>query len=303
MGEKDMIPRESSDLIIRMNDLVRRGLGLLENLEKTDLVAKKASMLTSDTAGQIVQSDESLWIVLTPGIKIEFVRVPAGEFLMGLREDDPDSHPVEKPQHRVYLDEYMIGMYPVTNRQYQAFVNAVGYKKPRHWGNGEIPQNKQDHPVIYVSWQDASAFCQWASKVSGLNVRLPTEAEWEKAARGTDGRTYPWGEDLDNSFVNYDRNVGNTTKVGSYESGKSPYGASDMAGNVWEWVADWSEKNYYQNSPMNNPPGPSSGQYRVARGGSWVSNVNLVRSAFRSWDVPSFTGDDIGFRCARGISP
>jgi formylglycine-generating enzyme required for sulfatase activity len=297
MGEKDIVPRESSDLVIRTNNLVRRGLSLLENIEKTDLVIEKASLLLiSDTAGQIVQSDQSLSIVLAPGVKMEFVRVPAGEFLMGSREDDPESLYDERPQHKVYLDEYLIGKYPVTNLQYQAFVKASGYKKPSHWINGEIPHNKQDHPVVWVGWEDAIVFCQWASKASSQDIRLPTDAEWEKAARGTDGRTYPWGEGLDMSLANYGRR--DTTTVSSYESGKSPYGAYDMAGNVWEWMWDWYNPYLGGNKDASSVFGTKN---KALRGGSWDDDGGVISCADRIVDL-SHASAYVGFRCARGTS-
>ena len=204
----------------------------------------------------------------------------------------------EKPKHKVYLDAYWMGKYPVTNAQYAAFVKANGYKKPSHW-KGEISANKADHPVVWVDWKDAQAFCLWASKVSDKAVHLPSEAQWEKAARGTNGRTYPWGEEAPNPrLLNFDENVRDTTAVGSYPAGVSPYGALDMAGNVWEWTADWYGEDYYSKSPGKNPTGPASGEKRVLRGGSWGSVVRHVRSANRGCYVPGDTDDVGGFRCA-----
>ena len=226
---------------------------------------------------------------------MEFVRVPAGEFTMG---SDKDAD--EKPIHKVNLSEYLIGKYPVTNRQYQVFVLAEKYKAPNHWTDGKIPQNKEEHPVVYVSWEDATAYCKWASKVSGVSVRLPSEAEWEKAARGTDGRTYPWGEGIDKSRANYyESKIGETTKVGSYESGKSPYGVYDMAGNVWEWVNDWYDESYYQGSPSSNPQGPASGKSRVSRGGPWNNYSSYLRVSNRYRNSPVNRYYFSGFRCAR----
>ncbi|HXF84844.1 MAG TPA: SUMF1/EgtB/PvdO family nonheme iron enzyme [Anaerolineales bacterium] len=226
--------------------------------------------------------------------------VPAGKFTMGSENGDSD----ERPVHPVYLDAFYMDIYEVTNALYRACVEA-GVCDPPHktssdtrssyYGNPEF----DDYPVINVDWYQAQAYCEWRG------ARLPTEAEWEKAARGTDGRTFPWGEGIDCNKANYyDGNhycVGDTTQVGSYENGKSPYGLYDMAGNVWEWVADLYSETYYSQSPFRNPQGPASGDYRVLRGGSWVDYENLIRSADRFRLGPDHWGDVIGFRCA--LSP
>ena len=157
--------------------------------------------------------------------------------------------------------------------------------------------------MVNVSWQDAADFCAWAAKVSGARVRLPTEAEWEKAARGTDGRLYPWGDAVpDAQRCNFNQNVKDTTPVGKYSPrGDSPFGCVDMAGNVYEWVADWYADDYYKNSPASNPAGPDSGQSRVLRGGSWYDDDEVARSANRNDYDLSYAINDVGFRCARSI--
>jgi formylglycine-generating enzyme required for sulfatase activity/tRNA A-37 threonylcarbamoyl transferase component Bud32 len=252
------------------------------------------------------RNNQTLILTLAPGVEMEFVCVTAGEFLMGSDpKRDQKAEKNEQPQHKIYLDEYLIGKYPVTNRQYQTFVKASGYKTPCHWKNGAIPQGKEKHPVVSVSWKDAFAFCEWTSRSSGVKVRLPSEAEWEKAARGIDGRLYPWGDQApDAKRCNYNMNIKNTTSLGRYSpQGDSPYGCVDMAGNVWEWVNDWINDTFYQNSPASNPNGPASGKYRVLRGGSWDGLEGSLRSANRTYVEPVDTSDGIGFRCARNLKP
>jgi formylglycine-generating enzyme required for sulfatase activity len=225
----------------------------------------------------------------------DWVTIPAGAFLRGSdTSKDKQAYDNETSQRRIYLSEYQIARVPVTNTQYKVFVDATGHRKPEHWIGREIPKGKTDHPVVYVTWQDAMAFCTWAG------VRLPTEAEWEKAARGpSDTRKYPWGDAApDNTLLNYNENVGDTTAVGSYPAGASPYGVLDMAGNVWEWVNDW-HREYYGVSLGSNPQGPATGQNRVLRGGSWdVSGIN-VRCANRVSLHPGNWNSNIGFRCVR----
>jgi formylglycine-generating enzyme required for sulfatase activity len=225
----------------------------------------------------------------------EMVFVPAGDFTMGFEQGGDD----EKPAHQVYLDAFWIDQHEVTNAQYKQCVEVGKCQSPsekssntreEYYGNTQF----EDYPVIYVSWDDARAYCEWAGK------RLPTEAEWEKAARGTNGRIYPWGNEFDQSRVNNNEVVGDTTEVGRYPNGASPYGALDMAGSVWEWVNDWYDKDYYPNSPRANPTGATSGSYRVLRGGSWGNNPYNARPAMRDYLIhPSTRNPYIGFRCAQ----
>jgi iron(II)-dependent oxidoreductase len=219
----------------------------------------------------------------------EMVLVPAGEFLMGSNDLD-----MEKPPHRVYLDGFYIDKYAVTNALYERFMRATSRQQPSFWTDSTF--NGPTQPVVGVTWHDADAYCRWAGK------RLPTEAEWEKAARGTDGRKYPWGDQWDPSRANSaESKLGKTTPVGSYPSGASPYGALDMAGNVWQWVADWYDASYYQRSPARNPTGPESGQDRVLRGGSWDDVPVYLRAANRVNVTPAARHLLIGLRCARGL--
>jgi formylglycine-generating enzyme required for sulfatase activity len=227
------------------------------------------------------------------------VYVPAGEFTMGSDSGKSD----EQPVHTVYLDAFWIDRTEVTNAMYalcvasgdcQPLINSSSWTRSSYYGNPEF----NDYPVIYVDWNMANDYCTWAGR------RLPTEAEWEKAARGTDERTYPWGNDATNAnLLNYNSNVGDTTAVGTYPNGASSYGALDMAGNVWEWVADWYSKTYYQVSPTENPLGPDSGVERVLRGGSWF-DLEGGRSAGRnSYDPDLAHSHALGFRCSRDANP
>ena len=199
----------------------------------------------------------------------------------------------QKPQHKVFLDAFWIDQTEVTNAQYQECVKdgACGSLQESDY---LTDAKYNDHPVIYLSWDEAQIFCTWAGK------RLPTEAEWEKAARGDDGRTYPWGNTKPNSgLLNYLDNKKSSTKVGSFPAGASPYGALDMAGNVWEWTADWYAPDYYKTSPNRNPTGPVEGSRRIVRGGSWLSPIEIViRTYFRKALNPETRNYTTGFRCA-----
>lgn len=238
----------------------------------------------------------SKWTLQSP-VQMAFVRIPAGEFLMGSDPDlDQEVLGHEQPQHRVCLPEYYIGEYPVTVAQYEAFARAT-----RREARG--PQGGPDHPVTRVNWREANTFCRWLSQRSGLAVRLPTEAEWEKAARGTDGRIYPWGDALpDAGLCNFNMNVNGTTPVGKYPAGASPYGALDMAGNVWEWTSSrWGEdrETPTYKYPYNAEDGredPVGSGLRVVRGGSWSSYRRRARCASRDRFAPIYFDLLIGFR-------
>jgi len=255
---------------------------------------------------------------ISPKDKMVQIYVAAGEFLMGSDETkDSQFLSNELPQHTVYLDAFRIDQTDITNAMFSAFVRATGYQTdaekvgwanvyengiwtPINGANWQHPKGPQSnlqslekHPVVQVSWNDAQAYCQWSGR------RLPSEAEWEKAARGPDGRIYPWGNTAPvKDLLNFNANFGDTSGVGSYPEGVSPYGALDMAGNVWEWVNDWYSDTYYTQSPSRNPSGPTSGDRRVLRGGSWYDVVKYVRSAYRFGSLPDYGGSSIGFRCA-----
>jgi formylglycine-generating enzyme required for sulfatase activity len=233
------------------------------------------------------------------------VYVPAGEFLMGSTEEDIDAvmaecaasgYPCnrewfagEQPQHSVYLDAYWIDRTEVTNAQYRQCVEAGACEEPGCWENNYL--NAPEQPVVCVSWYDARDYAAW------VGGRLPTEAEWEKAARGTDGRIYPWGNNPpDCQKANYSGCAGNPLPVGSHPDGASPYGALDMAGNVWEWVADRYYEHYYRfESPFRNPQGPESGDDRVLRGGA-LDGQWSVRCAYRDRRYPPYWFNVYGFR-------
>ncbi|UCC65225.1 MAG: SUMF1/EgtB/PvdO family nonheme iron enzyme, partial [Anaerolineae bacterium] len=239
------------------------------------------------------------------------IYVPPSNFLMGSNDVDADAQDDEKPQHEVYLDAFWIDRTEVTNAQYQQCVEAGACSPPVDFGSKtrDLYYGSPDfynYPIIYVEWVHADAYCTWAGK------RLATEAEWEKAARGTGGRIYPWGNEFDGSLLNFcDDNCefewkdaewndghADTAPVGSYLEGDSPYGVLDMAGNVWEWVADWYDKDYYGNSPGKNPQGTEIGEFRILRGGAWSQERKFVRAANRGLTDGSDANFDLGFRCA-----
>jgi formylglycine-generating enzyme required for sulfatase activity len=227
------------------------------------------------------------WIRPADGAVMVFV--PAGEFQMGSTDADRDGRDEEKPAHAVTLDAFWIDKTEVTNGQYRKCVEAGTCEEPSCWDNGDL--NATDQPVVCVTWDDAQAYAVWAGG------RLPTEAEWEKAARGTDGRLYPWGSNVpDCQRANYKGCVERTVSVGSHPDGASPYGALDMAGNVWEWVADWYDETYYSSAPTHNPQGPDSGERRVIRGGSFDMSESRLRTTFRIGNLPAYSNWDLGFR-------
>lgn len=236
-------------------------------------------------------------IIISIPFHLELTRVPAGVFLMG---SDPArdnfAQRDELPQHGVYVSAFYIGKYEITNAQYARFARDTGM--PFEYSTGE-----DKHPAVHMSWHEAVAFCDWLSRTSGRTVRLPTEAEWEKAARGADGRMYPWGNAWDRTALNTsDGGVGRVTAVDAFSpGGDSPYGAGDMAGNVWEWTTDWYGANTYADrvtpdSMSQDPTGPASGTHRVLRGGSYYFRQSGTRAARRFKYIPASRCYDIGFR-------
>ena len=258
----------------------------------------------------------------------ELVFVPAGPFTMGDTFGDGDAR--ERPAHVVEVDAFYIGKYEVTNAQWRRFRDDAGYDDPAHWPDGRVmpktqipywtqPQNhgggtpdSDAYPVLGVNWDGATAYCRWLSRRTGKTYRLPTEAEWEKAARGTDKRRFPWGNDIDRTRANYAGAQAFDTgrPVGFHDgsvrgelrtqSNASPYGAFDMAGNVMEWTADWYARDYYRTSPRRNPKGPATGAYKVLKGGTFFMDPLDLRTYARHAGWPSVqTHRMVGFRPVR----
>ncbi|MFQ5588159.1 MAG: formylglycine-generating enzyme family protein, partial [Nitrospiria bacterium] len=225
----------------------------------------------------------------------KMILIPAGEFIMG--EDFTKKS--LGPRHRVYLDDYYMDQYHVSNFYYQTFVNETRRKPPPNWRGGRFPRGKGNHPVSFVSWFDADAYCRWVGK------RLPTEAEWEKAARGTDGRMFPWGKKHQKKYANvYQEGINDTSPVNAYPKGKSPYGLYDMAGNLFQWTSDW-----FLPYPGNNTPHPNFGEtLRVLRGGSFYDCSNYrCGISFQTFNrialLPQTHAISAGFRCAKSVQP
>ena len=258
----------------------------------------------------------------------DFVYVSAGSFKMGDNFGDGESR--ERPVHAVYLDAYYVGKYEVTNADWKKFQNDPGYNDPKFWPNayvvpkeqspywtqaqnhGGATANSDDYPVLGVNWDAATAYCNWLSAKTGKTYRLPTEAEWEKAARGADQRRFPWGNTIDHSYANIvgSQKFDTGQKVGYYDgslrgdlqtkNGASPYGAMDMAGNVMEWCQDWYSRGYYSVSAKKNPKGPEKGASRVLRGGAFFFEPQDNRSYARSGGWPSLQAwRMVGFRPVR----
>lgn len=234
--------------------------------------------------------------------------IPAGEFLMGTSISNRDGGRDEYPERRIFLDAFYMDSLEVTNSRYLEFVKAAGHRIPEHprdktltlWQGATVPVAFKDHPVVNVAWADAEAYCTWAGR------RLPTEAEWERAARGTTGRRFAWGNmeptrTLAN-YLNQWRNGGGLEPVGSHPQGASPEGIQDLQGNVWEWVADWYDPSYYEKGATHNPKGPDAGTRKVIRGSGWESEAPLLRSAHRLSSDPKNRNHSLGFRCAIGAA-
>ena len=278
----------------------------------------------------LISLHQAAWASFSPD---NMVLIPAGEFTMGASPDN-GGLPDEQPIRLVYLGAFWIDRYEVTNAAYLQFVQATSYQAPANtaanltlWEHNRPRPGIEHHPVVNVSWLDAVAFCHWSDK------RLPTEAEWEKAARGTDGRVYPWGNAWDFANGNsasywagktvqfadstewdafWIKGLGAeiskakglngeilTLPVGSFPAGASPYGVLDMAGNAAEWVQDWYNPNHYRSAPHTNPQGPERGAIKAMRGGSWLKPAISLRTSDRDWGTMDSRPSGTGFRCAR----
>jgi formylglycine-generating enzyme required for sulfatase activity len=271
--------------------------------------------------------------ISSAGISSDMAFIPPGEFTMGTPEGR-DGFPDEHPERRVYLSGYLIDRFEVTNQAYAVFVQATGHRAPENsnraatlWVNNQPVPGIEQHPVINVSWDDAAAYCRWVGN------RLPTEAEWEKAARGTDGRRYPWGNEWDFTRANSasywaQRTIEFTSgadwdafwikgdgariakekgiqgevltmPVDSFPHSVSPYGLFGMAGNAAEWVQDWYDPNYYPQALLSDPSGPNRGAIKAMRGGSWLKPARSLRTSDRDWGTMDSRPSGTGFRCAK----
>ena len=230
-------------------------------------------------------------------IEPECVAVPAGEFLMGCEQGRDE----ERPVHRIWVDAFEMAIYQVRNRDFAAFMQATSHPAPPNWGAASF--DDPDQPVVAVSWLEAQKYCQWLGNLTGRPYRLPTEAEWERAARaGHANWLYPWGDDAPASRAEYQQQWGGEV-LGPLPVGRGApnlYGIYDLCENVHEWCADWFKADYYAESPARNPAGPAIGERRASRGGSWRHHVKVSRVAARSSIPPAFQYADYGFRVVRG---
>lgn len=254
-----------------------------------------ASIKTESLPTQVVAPrDFSIYKTLVGDDEREMVQIPEGPFVMGSKDGDPD----EAPEHQAYLSTYYIDKKEVTQGEYDRFIRATKRGKPfiPVFEDDQSKILKPELPAIGMSWADADAYCRWAGK------RLPTEAEWEKAGRGEGRRRYPWGDQFGAGNANVDGEEDGFKYLappGSFEAGRSPYGAYDMTGNVAEWVADTYKEDYYQKAPYRNPVGPEEGQHKVIRGGSWRETEHNARLSKRFQAKMWRTDSTIGIRCAK----
>ena len=264
-------------------------------------------MLTVNGKG-IAGETEGLAPTLTGKDGALMALIPEGPFPMGVPKAARDGGVDERPNHEVFLDSFYMDIYEITNGRYLQFVTETDHRVPQHptdprrglWKGNMMPESVTDLPVINVDWFDAEAYCRWAGK------RLPTEAEWEKAAKGDNDWRFAWGDiEPTTEHANFNqiswRGESTLVQVGIYEKGKSPYGIYDVAGNVWEWVSDWYQVDYYQESPTHNPKGPETGKYKALRSSGWQGETPQMRVFTRIKSLPTDRNNSTGFRCAQDL--
>ena len=332
LDDQNLIPEEVIAMVeTPLGTPSDTGLAIIQTLTPSPTITETDQSLPTitdtPTLTTTLQSEPTPWEVLinvNQNDGAEMVFVPEGDFLMGTDEHSVSGN--NKPQRKIFLDPYYIYRFQVTNEQFAAFVQDTNHQTTAekmgsgwlrggsgvighdgaYWAAPEGPGSqiigREEHPVVHVSWIDAATYCEWAGG------RLPTEAEWEKAARGTDGRKYPWGNESPScELANIPPCIGGTTPVGSYQAGTSPFGAMDMFGNVSEWTADYYAKNYDTNEPYANPTGPASGYFRVIRPSSWYHSYHhsyLGTNIYTRWrGDPNTRMNDHGFRCVLDIAP
>jgi sulfatase modifying factor 1 len=265
-------------------------MGILRGTTMTPFEAPPADTTDSTPSGPLNPDGVSR----EEPVPEEMVAIPAGPFIRGTDNGGFD----ERPRRTLVLGAFAIDRYEVTNFQYQQFVDATGHRKsgpPARYAKNMSKMLNINQPVVYVSWEDAETYCHWKGK------RLPTEAEWEKAMRGSDGRLWPWGNVEQPNGANWARvQDGHEVSaiVGTFQTDKSPYGVMDGAGNVMEWVDDWYAERYFEEAPEQNPQSPDHGVFRVLRGGGYTTTGTDIRITSRSKMVPDFRDETIGFRCA-----
>ncbi len=280
----------------RANKMKPQGEKIKKALSEMEANTQEARQEADETRKRIEEMEKAFEVADQKRLDVigrldryQMVLIPAGDCRIG--SSDGPKH--EQPNHHVHLDGFLIDRYPVTNVQYKQYLDITGQKTPPHWFGGTYPIEQANHPVVNVGFQEARDFAEWMGK------RLPTEAEWEKAARGPDGRTYPWGVAFHKERLNSGNDPGQTTPVDKYRDGGSQYGVMDMCGNVSEWTVDWYDEEYYKESPSSNPEGPETGKFKVIKGGFFGETIMGVRAACRAFYPPANGRDNLGFRCAK----
>lgn len=269
-----------------------------ETARPTRTATLEPSSTPTWTGTEIMQATlTSLPLYIADAKGVPMAYVPEGAFFMGSGQGSAD----EQPIHSVYLDAFYMDQIEVTNGLYKACVDAKVCQRVKKSSATRSSYYDDPHfvrfPVLFVNWNMAQTYCEWRG------ARLPTEVEWEKAARGGSNFIYPWGDDPDCNLANYGNCLGDTSGALIYDLGQSRFGIYNMAGNVWEWVSDWYSDNYYRSSPQDNPQGPDTGTKKVLRGGSWKDNYAEIRSVNREAQNPYYSSNAVGFRCAKDANP